>query len=375
MKVTFTRKGFLQAFSTVSSVIPSKTHQDILRNVKLCSEGGRVTLLATDTIIGIRSEVDSVVVDSDGEVLLPADTVGAIFRKAQDDSVVLETERERLCVRTSHSEFRLSVGDPEEFPSVAIFDDDDYWIVSGRQLKQTIQRTVFATDVERPSYALGGVLVEASATSMVLAATDSRRLAVAQAPCSRRGEPSAGQRPVVPSKAMQLIERSIHDEEQEVHLAFHPNDVLVRSGTSTIYARLVEGRYPEYQDVIPRDLSVSIDLKAGSFLRAVQEAMIVMSDDLDGARFAFQDGKLTITSVGAGVGRSEVYLPVSYNGEPVTLKLNPRFLEEYLQSLDQSARVALGIVNSRRPVVFHADGGYTYVVMPMVADEDEDECE
>lgn len=369
MKLQCSRHSLAAALATVSGVVPTRTPKEILKNVKLRLAEGRATLLATDAEVGIRSEISGVESDSVGEVLLPTQRITAILREVQDEIIVLEVEEEGLWIRTGRSEFKLAVEDPAEFPDVAIFDDDAYWIVPGRQLKQTIQRTVFATDVESTRYALGGVLVEASPTSMVLAATDSRRLAVAQTPCSQRGEPSAGQRPVVPSKAMQLIERSIHDDEQEVHLAFHANDVLVRSGSSTIYARLVEGRFPKYQDVIPRDLPICIELVAGPFLSAVRQSMIVTNEESRGVDFAFAEGTLTLTSVGADVGSSRVELPVSYDGEPITITFDPKFVADFLRVLEPSVPLSLNLTDPNSAAVFRAGSDYTYVVMPLARDK------
>src|SRR5690606_28946876 len=107
--------------------------------------------------------------------------------------------------------------------------------------------------------------------------TDSRRLAVSRTSVTVQGEPPAADAspPIIPSKAMSLIERNIGDPEADVQIATHRNDVLVKCGSTTIYSRLVEGRFPKYQDVIPRSSNVRIELVAGPFLSAVRQAMIV----------------------------------------------------------------------------------------------------
>lgn len=370
MKLQSPRQGLSAALQTVSGVVPTRTPKEILKNVKLRLADGQATLLATDSEVGIRCQIQGVETDSFGDVLLPTQRITAILREVQEETIVLEVNDEALWVRTGRSEFRLSVEDPAEFPDVASFDDEDYVVVPGRQLRQAIQRTLFATDVESTRYALGGILVEAGKDSIALAATDSRRLAVAHAACSLAGEGgAAANRPVVPSKAMQLIERSIHDDEQEVHLAFHANDVLVRSGTSTIYARLVEGRFPKYQDVVPRDFRTSIELIAGPFLSAVRQSMIVTNEESRGVDFTFADGNLTLNSVGADVGTSRVELPISYDGEPITITFDPKFVADFLKVLDSSSALTLNLIDAGSAAVFKADGDYTYVVMPLARDE------
>lgn len=369
MKLQCSRHHLAAALAAVSAVVPTRTPKEILKNVKLRLTDGRATLLATDSEVGIRCEIEGVESDSVGEVLLPTQRVSSILREVQEEVVVLEADEQALWIRTGRSEFRLSVEDPAEFPDVAVFSDDAYISVTGRQFKQAVQRTAFATDVESTRYALGGILVEVAGGAMALAATDSRRLSVVQIACGLQGDPSLGNRPVVPSKAMQLIERSIQDDDQEVHLAFHANDVLVRSGSSTVYARLVEGRFPKYQDVIPRDLPISIELVAGPFLSVVRQSMIVTSEESRGVDFAFADGSLTLTSVGVDVGSSKIELPVSYDGEPLTITFDPKFVADFLRVLDPAATLTLNLINPNSAAVFRAGQDFTYVVMPLARDD------
>ena len=369
MKLQCPRQSLAAALQTVSGVVPTRTPKEILKNVKLHLADGKATLLATDSEVGIRCEIAGVETDSVGDVLLPTKRIVDILREVQDETIVLDVTEEALWVRTGRSEFRLSVEDPAEFPDVAVFNDDSYFVVSGRQLRQAIQRTLFAADVESTRYALGGILVDAGKGTMALAATDSRRLAVSPAACTATGDASTSHRPVVPSKAMQLIERTIHDDEQEVHLAFHANDVLVRSGTSTVYARLVEGRFPKYQDVIPRNFEIAIELVAGPFLSAVRQSMIVTNEESRGVDFKFADGNLTLNSVGADVGTSRVEMPIAYDGSSITITFDPKYVADFLKVLDPSSSVTLNLNDSNSAAVFKADGDYTYIVMPLAQDE------
>jgi DNA polymerase-3 subunit beta len=370
MKLSCPRNLLQSAFSIVSGVVPQRSPKEILRNVKLTLADGKATLLATDEEVGIRYELPEVITESVGEALLPTQRISAILREVQDDVIQLEVSEEALWVRTSRSEFRLSAEDPAQFPSVAKFEDQDYYVLTGKGLKQGIQRTIFSTDTESTRYALGGVLMELDAQQLTLAATDSRRLAFIKTNCAAHGsvKEEAG-RPVVPSKAMALIEKSIHDDAQEVHLAIHAHHVLVRSGLSMIYARLVEGRFPRYQDVVPREFHTTIELVAGPFLSAVRQAMIVTNEESRGVDFTFKDGTLTLNSVGQDVGTSRVELPVSYDGPEIATTFDPRYVQEFLRVLDPAGQVSLNLIDGNSAAVFKADESYTYVVMPLSRDD------
>ena len=369
MKLHCHRPTLSTAFQIVSGVVPSRTPKDILRNVKLQVGGGKATLVGTDQEVGIRYDIPGVETDSDGEVLLPKDRVIAILRELTDEGVDLEVTEKALWVRSGHSEFKLSSEDPAEFPPVQAFDATSYHVVPAASFREMIKRTVFATDSESTRYALGGVLMEFGADKLTMAATDSRRLAVVSTTSTVVGtiEPRATQ-PVVPAKALSLIERSITENDQDVYLAVYPNSVLVKVGSSTIYSRLVEGRFPRYADVIPAAGGSIIDMLVSPFYSAVRQAQIVTNEESRGVDFTFENGTLRLTSVAADIGQSKIEIPISYDGTPVTITFDPRYIADFLRILDASTSVKLQLTDGESAAVLRTDDGYTYVIMPLARD-------
>lgn len=365
MKLHCHRPSLAAAFQVVGSVVPSRTPKDILKNVKLSVADGRATLIGTDSEVGIRYEIPGVETDSAGECLLPTARVISILRELTDDGVSLEATEDAVWIRAGHSEFRLSAADPTEFPPVAAFQEERYHLIPGSVLKRGIERTVFATDVESTRYALGGVLIELGSDTLTLVATDSRRLAVIQAPCTAQGvEHPENAAPVVPRHAMTLIEKSLAEDE-DVLIAVRANDVLVKSGNSTIYSRLVEGRFPRYADVIPRQANAAIELVVAPFYSAVRQAQIVTNDDSRGVDFTFANGTLTLESQATDVGTSKIELPIAYDGEALAIKFDPRFIAEFLRVLDPEQNVTLKLIDAESAAVFQTADQYTYVVMPL----------
>ncbi|MDA1166154.1 MAG: DNA polymerase III subunit beta, partial [Planctomycetota bacterium] len=214
-------------------------------------------------------------------------------------------------------------------------------------------------------------LLELTPERATLAATDSRRLAVVSAAAQVVGEVNVeNTTPVVPSKAMQLIERSLPDQEDAVALiAIHANHVLVKCGGSTIYSRLVEGRFPKYSDVIPSEFSSSVELVIGPFYSAVRQAQIVTSEESRGVDFHFSSGKLALTSRAADVGQSNVELPIAYDGAEFTITFDPRFVADFLRILDSGTAVKLNLIDGESPAVFTTEDQYRYVIMPLSRDQ------
>lgn len=366
MKLRFQRNALGNALKIVNGVVPSRTPKDVLRNVKLVAGETGVMLIGTDQEVGIRFEVPEVEVETGGETLLPTARVLQILNEVTGDTVEIELDGSAVHIRSGQAKFRLSAEDAAEFPPVAAFEDAAYFVLSGGTLREAIKRTLFATDEESTRYALGGIKLELSEGDVTLAATDSRRLAVVETKGRTEGSPELGNSdPVVPSKAMQLVERSIADDEQEVHVAVHQNDVLFRVGSSTIYSRLVEGRFPRYRDVIPAQSKAEIELTVGPFYSVVRQSQIVTNEESRGVDFEFGDGTLVLKSVAADVGESTIELPIGYPGEQIGITFDPRFIAEFLRVLETERPIKLHLIDAESPAVFRTEDGYTYVAMPL----------
>src|SRR5439155_9419264 len=154
--------------------------------------------------------------------------------------------------------------------------EEKYHELPAGVLREMIRRTIFAAATENPRYAVTGILWELEGDTARLVATDGRRLAVTQAPATDHGgQTTHGQTPVVPTKAMGLLERILQDPEETVKVSVRPNDALFKTERAMIYSRLVEGRYPAYREVFPKKPTSKVALTAGPFLTAVKQASIM----------------------------------------------------------------------------------------------------
>ena len=373
MKALCDREGLLVAFGMVSGVVPTRSPKQILQNVKLVadSEEGSV-LMATDLEVGIRHRVLGIKVERPGTVILPNARVGSILRtSSQDDrELLLESDGDHLIVRGLHSEFKLPAEDPSLYPEVPDFAATSFHVVGAADLRKLIRRTMFATDVESTRYALGGVLVELTAESITMVGTDGRRLARMSAPAeAENGAVTPAGSPVIPVKALKLLERNLNDDDPPVHIAVQAGAaVLVRTDLAVIYSRLVEGRFPRYQDVFPSHVDVKVPLEVGPLRLAVEQASIVTSEESRGVDFQFSSGVLRLASQAADVGSSHVELPIAYEGKSVEITFDPRYLTDALKTLDDNTAITVELIDSKNAAVFKTDDRYTYVVMPLTRD-------
>jgi DNA polymerase-3 subunit beta len=370
MKITTNREKLWHAFQTVAAVAPSRSPKPVLQNVKLEVSPSGATLMATDLEVGIRYDVTGIEVDAPGAVLLPVDRFGSILRESSDETFRIESDSAGTTVRGERSQFKLPVEDPNEFPAIAAFGESACYELSGRLFRELVHRTVFATDNESSRYALGGVKLEWQDNILIAVGTDGRRLAKMEGPARAIGSPSPfGEVTVVPTRAMNLLERALAEDGSEVQLAVRQNDVLVKSPRATIYSRLLEGRFPRWRDVFPkREKSLKLDLAVGPLTSAVRQAAIVTSDESRGVDFTFEGGTLVLAGHAAERGQSRVELPIAYDGPALTISLDPRFVLDFLKVLEPEKTFTLDLQDSDAAAVCTTDDGYGYVIMPLARD-------
>ena len=369
MKIIIKREPFAHIFQTAAIVAPARSPKTILQNVKLEATSDQVRLTATDMEVGVRLTISDVEVKSPGAAVIPVGRLNAILRESSDEFLEITADENKVVVKGKHSRFELQGQNPDEFPDVADFTDENYLELSSASFRDLIKRTLFATDAESSRYALSGVLLEAEDNLITAVGTDGRRLAKMSVAIKQHGKPASNRSTIVPSRAMQLIERTIPANDEMVQLAPRDNELLVRFQNSVFYTRLVEGRFPKWRDVLPkRTQSRKIDLPVGPLYSALRQAAIVSSEESRGVDFTFKDGTLVLSNSTAEVGQSHVELPVSYDAEELAITLDHRFLQDFLKVLQPETTFTFDIENGEQAAFCETSDQYGYVIMPLSRD-------
>jgi DNA polymerase-3 subunit beta len=358
----------LSACQVVGVAVASRDVKPILKNIKAIVQADRCTLMATDLELGVRLEVRSVKVEDTGEAIIPSARMLSILRESTDDELTIEANNDRCIVRGKFNEFEMPGEDPANFPDIPTFEEEKYHEVSAGVSREMIRRTQFAVAVGEARYsATTGILVELDGDQARLVGTDGRRLALAHGPAKARGEHStSGQMPVVPVKALSLLERNLTEDEELVRVAVRPNEILMKTDRAMIYSRLVEGRFPPYQQVIPQKNPLKVPLTVGPFLTAIRQAAVMTDEESKRVVFTFAKHKLTLQAHGAQAGKSHVEMPTGYDGKAIEISFDPKFLIDMLRVFDSETALTLELLDSNKPAVFRNDtGSYLYVVVPL----------
>lgn len=363
MKVIAQTAALQEALALAGSIVASRTPKPVLQCVKLVAADNVLTLLATDLEAGIRYQITAVQVEEDGEALIPADRLAGIVRESADEeSLTIETERDTCHVRGAGSHFKIFGYDPAEYPAVADFTGTGDFQVASDGLATMIGKTLFATAKAHSHYAISGVLWEASGKKIQLVATDGHRLAMAKGSLGKAAAREVTA--IVPAKLMSLIQRVAADGEEALEVKVEESQVLVRAARAVLVSTLVQGNFPKYSDVIPRETNKKATLDAERFEHRIRQAALLTNEESRGVRLSFQSEQVTLSSRTPETGEAEVTCPISFEGDPIEIGFNPAFLIDALRVVE-SGEVTFEMNANNKPAVLKSGSDFLYVLMPV----------
>lgn len=362
MKASVNRQELAEALGVVGGVLSVRTTKPILQCVLVRVEADCAILGATDLEVSVRQTVSQIEVAEPGDVLLSADKLTKIVRESADEVLELETEENICHVRGADSHFQLVSQDAREFPAIAEMQTPADFEIEAGVLRRLVDWTVFAAARENTRYAINGVLWERKGKKLTLVSTDGRRLSLA---CGTVSKGSDGDvQVIVPTKAMHLLQRMVTDDQDKVSVKATDNQILLSTRRATVGAALVEGRFPQYQDVIPQDNDKRVVVRTEEFLSAVKRAALLTNDESKGVKMLFDKGTLALSSRAPEQGEACVTMPVDYNGERIEIGFNPIFLTEALRVVfDETVTFEFKAAN--RPGVIRCGADFQYIVMPI----------
>lgn len=362
MKVICDRGALVESLNLVGGVVVSRTPKPVLTCVKLDASGDTLTLSATDMEVSVTLSTPRVEVGDAGAALIPADKLTQIVRESIDPTLTIQTDNDVVQITGADSKFKVYGHPPADFPAVPAFTGEPDFVVTAGDLHRLVAMTLFATARENSRYAINGVLFERDGNKLAVVATDGHRLALARGTCKGgEGKVSA----IVPSKALNLLLRLFDDAEQTVKVKLTENQILFATDTAVLSSNLVEGNFPPYQDVIPKDGDKKATLATDVLISAVRRAALLTNEESKGVRMAFSADGLTLSSRAPEMGEAEISVDVAaYTGEAIEIGFNPAYVLDALKVVDES-QVHLDLKAPNKPGVLRTGPNFLYVVMPV----------
>ncbi len=364
MEIVISKETLHRALQTVQGVVESRSSaMPILQNVLLSTDGKKqVRLLATNLDIGLKGVFEADV-KKGGSVTLNARKLFDIVRELPDADVRLK-EEEGQWVRMSceRSNFRFPGLPPSDFPSVPEAEKGKAQKISASLFGDMIRKTMFAISQDETRYTYNGVFMESEGDVLRLIATDGHRLALIERPNAGM---SFEEGVIIHKKALGELVKLLADSEEDVEISLQENHVIFRMAGIELSARLIDGDFPKYRQVIPTDNKHLIVTDKDHLLRALRRVSL-LSNETRMVKFIFSSGQLTLTTNGSDAGEAEEVLESDYSGDELIIGFNSRYCLDVLNILEEE-NVCFHLKDSLSPGVLTPNGaeGYTYVIMPM----------
>jgi len=362
MKIKTDKTTLIHNLSRVNGVIGSKTTLPILSNVLLETEGhGKIRLVGTDLEVAVSSiaEVD---VLEEGSVTVPAKKIYDIIRELPTGDVEISVAKNNsVTVKSARSVFKIMGLPKDDFPKLPTFSLDQAIELDQHVLKESIQLTSFAISYDETRYVLNGILMTVKNKQMKLVATDGRRLAYIQKDLDIRDSFSLDV--IIPSKTVYELGKILSDE-GKVKILFFKNQILFHFGDTFILSRLIEGHFPNYEQVIPKEENSISTVDREQLLQAVKRASLLTSPESQSVKVDLLQNKILVSSRSPNLGEAHEELEASLEGNDLSVGFNPTYLMDVLKNLDID-KIQISVSGPDKPGLLKGKKDYLHVIMPM----------
>lgn len=363
MKILCSKNVLQEEIQIVQKAVSTKTTLPVLSGIFMQTENNRVKLTATDTEIGIQSYLHCDVIE-DGKIVVPAKYFGEIIRRLPDDKVEITVNEENhsINIKCKNAEFNLNGYDPADFPPLSHIDDNIFFTMDQLLLKTMIKQTIFAisTNDTRPIFT--GILLQIEDNDLTLVATDTHRLAVKKGKINGEGINASV---VVPGKTMNEVSRILQDDDQ-LEVRIGDRQISFQIGEVNIISRLLEGQFPNYKAVVPKDFRIKTFIDGKTFLESVERAALLSKDSGNIIKLHIQGSKMVIESSNPEVGNTHEEIGVETNGDEIKIAFNSKYISDVLKVIDTES-VIFDLSDSLSPGVIrpYQLDNYFYLVLPI----------
>ncbi len=361
LRITCSKDELVRALGVVSRAVSTRTSVQILSGILLEAAGEELRLAATDMELSLRTTL-AAQVQGDGAIVLPGRTFVDIARLLPADEVSIEHRPNESVVHVTSgsASYTLHTYNPEDFPRLPDVTAVQTFSVERDALLETIGRVARAASKDESRPVLTGVLVQFAGSRIVMAATDSYRLAVKETDLSASAPELEA---IVPGRALQELSRVATDGD-EVAVGVHENQVLFATDGTWLTTRRIDGQFPNYRQLLPDAFEYELTLPRGDLLDVVRRAS-VMIQRATPLQLRFAEGELTVVARTHEVGESKESLPVAFTGDTLEIGFNADFLREGLESVEGDD-VRVKLISPLRPAVLQGESDdFTYLVMPI----------
>ena len=363
MKFVCTQENLYKGLNLVSHLSNRSVSLPILNNVLLRVESGNLVISATNLEIGIITEVRGKS-EKEGSFTVDAKVISDYIGMLPKEKITLELKNDQLAISCGSFNTKIRGQRSDEFPIIPSIPQEKGYKVSTEMLKKALSQTTFAVSLDEMRLEITGVLYLVTQSELMIVATDSYRLAEKKIPISHE---LVDQRLIVPLKTLQEVERVVNSSEED-YISFYcdENQIMFVSGTTTIISRLIEGDFPNYEQIIPSAFSTSAHVNREELIQAIRTASLFTRTGVNDVSLTFKvdSNEVEVNTTNSQVGEHQAILVGDVLGAEMNIVFNYKYL------LDESITdesVTIELSSSTTPAVLYSkkDEGYLYLIMPI----------
>jgi DNA polymerase III subunit beta len=368
MKLTIDRNALMRALSHVQAVVERRNTIPILSNILLQAEGDRLSLTATDLDIEATDAAEAKIKKA-GAVTAPAQTLFDVVRKLPEGSEIsLDLGEGRLSISSGRSKFSLPTLPAADFQTMAKEAAPTKFEIEAAELRRLIDKTRFAISTEETRYYLNGIYLHhakgAKGNVLRAVATDGHRLALAEVEAPKGSSTLKGI--IVPRKAVAEARRLLEDAPETVTIEASDSKIVFHIGEAKLTSKLIDGSFPDYQRVIPKENSKILKIDNKLFSAAVDRVSTVSAERSRSVKLSLASGKLTLAVSHSETGQGTEELEADYDSDPMEIGFNAKYLLDVAQQIEaDEALIEFNDSASPARVLDTKDSGAQYVLMPL----------
>jgi DNA polymerase-3 subunit beta len=361
LKITCSRDELNRQLAIVSRAASTRTTVQVLAGVLLRSEEGKLELSATDMEISLRTPLEAEVA-SEGAVVVPGKLLAELARLLPGEEVSIEHRQGEGVIEivSGAAVYRIHTYNAEDFPRLPDPAGTTMVVIDAEAVLETAAKVSRAASRDESRPVLTGILVRFEGENLVMAATDSYRLAVKETSMSGSGPELDA---IVPARALMELSR-VAQGASDLQLGLQENQVLFASDGILLTTRRIEGQFPNYHQLLPESFESEVTLPRDELLEVVRRVSVMAQRNAP-LRLRFAEGELTVSAQTQDVGEAHETMPAAFSGEALDIGFNPEFLRDGIESVDGD-ELRLKLISPLRPAVLQGTGDdFSYLIMPI----------
>lgn len=361
MKFKIVRSKFLDGLKTVQNIVPSKGALQIIQNVLLEAKDGKLYMTTTDLDISIRCSVECEI-EADGATTLPAKLLVNTIAKAPEGVIEVEVDaQDRAVIKAGSSTSKMVGLSVVDYPKLPVDGDSFEYILPQLTLREMLRKTSYAASQDDTRKTLKGVLMSFKDGKLTMVATDGRRLALVEHEIELPAE--AEKDVILPSKVVGELQRALAND-GDVHITIERTQIAFRINETKVYSKVLDEIYPNYRQVIPKEMNEHISVDRQLLLSALDRATVMTMDESNSTKLTFDSNQLIVSSQTAEVGETRDIVPVKYDGARIEITFNPSFVMDPLKAIDED-EIVIELRDGTSPALIKCSIPFLYVMMPL----------